>query len=54
MSITSPEVMTMAALMSKPMLSLGTWQQIVVLNFDTKARRRRVVVQIIWEQVFFQ
>ncbi|GBE55591.1 MAG TPA: YjbQ family protein [Euryarchaeota archaeon] len=30
-------------------LSLGTWQQIVVINFDTRARRRRVVVQIMGE-----
>ncbi len=30
-------------------LTLGTWQQIVVINFDTRARRRRVVVQIMGE-----
>jgi len=28
-------------------LLLGTWQQIVVVNFDTRARRRRVVLQIL-------
>jgi secondary thiamine-phosphate synthase enzyme len=30
-------------------LTLGTWQQIVVINFDTRARRRRVVVQLLGE-----
>jgi secondary thiamine-phosphate synthase enzyme len=30
-------------------LTLGTWQQIVVLEFDTQARRREIVVQIIGE-----
>ena len=30
-------------------LTLGTWQQIVLLDFDNKARRRRVVVQIMGE-----
>lgn len=30
-------------------LSLGTWQQIVVINFDTRDREREVVVQIISE-----
>ncbi len=30
-------------------LSLGTWQQIVVMNFDTRTRRRRVIVQIMGE-----
>jgi len=28
-------------------LLLGTWQQIVVVNFDTGRRRRRVVLQIL-------
>ncbi len=28
-------------------LMLGTWQQIVVVNFDTKKRRRKVVLQIL-------
>jgi len=28
-------------------LALGTWQQIVLLDFDNRPRRRRVVVQII-------
>jgi len=27
-------------------LRLGTWQQIVVLDFDNKSRRREVVVQV--------
>jgi secondary thiamine-phosphate synthase enzyme len=30
-------------------LTLGTWQQIVVLDFDTRPRRREVVVQIVGE-----
>jgi len=30
-------------------LTLGTWQQIVFLNFDTHARARRVVLQILGE-----
>ncbi|HYN09095.1 MAG TPA: secondary thiamine-phosphate synthase enzyme YjbQ [Vicinamibacterales bacterium] len=30
-------------------LCLGSWQQIVVLEFDTQARKREVVVQIIGE-----
>jgi secondary thiamine-phosphate synthase enzyme len=30
-------------------LTLGTWQQIVFLNFDTRSRSRRLVVQIIGE-----
>ncbi len=28
-------------------LLLGTWQQIVVVNFDTRKRKRRVVLQIL-------
>ncbi|MFW6135310.1 MAG: secondary thiamine-phosphate synthase enzyme YjbQ [Chloroflexota bacterium] len=31
------------------MLTLGTWQQIVFLDFDTRARSRRLVVQIVGE-----
>lgn len=27
-------------------LQLGTWQQIVLIDFDTRARSRRVVVQV--------
>jgi secondary thiamine-phosphate synthase enzyme len=27
-------------------LTLGTWQQIVVLDFDNRPRRRRVIVQV--------
>ncbi|HOD67333.1 MAG TPA: secondary thiamine-phosphate synthase enzyme YjbQ [candidate division Zixibacteria bacterium] len=30
-------------------LALGTWQQVVFLDFDNKARRRRLAVQIIGE-----
>lgn len=30
-------------------LTLGTWQQIVLLDFDNKARRRRIVIQIMGE-----
>jgi secondary thiamine-phosphate synthase enzyme len=30
-------------------LMLGTWQQIVVVNFDNRPRDRRVVVQILGE-----
>lgn len=28
-------------------LLLGTWQQIVLLEFDTRPRRREIVVQIV-------
>ena len=30
-------------------LMLGTWQQIVVVDFDTRARTREIIVQIIGE-----
>jgi secondary thiamine-phosphate synthase enzyme len=30
-------------------LTLGTWQQIMVVEFDTSARRREIVVQMIGE-----
>jgi len=30
-------------------LTLGTWQQIILIDFDTKARERKVIVQIIGE-----
>lgn len=30
-------------------LTLGTWQQVVFLDFDTRARSRRLVVQILGE-----
>jgi secondary thiamine-phosphate synthase enzyme len=30
-------------------LILGTWQQIVFMNFDTRARKRRVVLQVMGE-----
>ena len=30
-------------------LTLGTWQQIVLLDFDTRPRDRRVVVQVMGE-----
>lgn len=28
-------------------LLLGTWQQIVVVNFDTKPRRREIILQVL-------
>jgi secondary thiamine-phosphate synthase enzyme len=31
-------------------LTLGTWQQIVLLDFDTRGRRREIVVQVLGEQ----
>ncbi|MEJ2427946.1 MAG: secondary thiamine-phosphate synthase enzyme YjbQ [Deltaproteobacteria bacterium] len=31
-------------------LSLGTWQQIVLINFDNRARRRRLIIQIMGEK----
>jgi len=30
-------------------LTLGTWQQVVLLDFDTRPRRRDVVVQVLGE-----
>jgi len=30
-------------------LLLGTWQQVVVVDFDTRARRRELILQIIGE-----
>jgi len=30
-------------------LTLGTWQQLVVVDFDTKARSRDLIVQVIGE-----
>ncbi len=30
-------------------LILGTWQQIVFMNFDTRSRRRRIVLQVMGE-----
>ena len=30
-------------------MTLGTWQQIVVLDFDNRPRNRRVIIQIIGE-----
>ena len=30
-------------------LQLGTWQQIVLLDFDTRPRSRRIIVQVIGE-----
>jgi secondary thiamine-phosphate synthase enzyme len=43
----------LGASLSVPMKSgsllLGTWQQIVVVDFDNRARARRVVVQIVGE-----
>jgi secondary thiamine-phosphate synthase enzyme len=31
------------------MMTLGTWQQIVILDFDTRSRTRELVIQIIGE-----
>lgn len=31
-------------------LLLGVWQQIVVLDFDNRARRRKVVIQVLGER----
>jgi secondary thiamine-phosphate synthase enzyme len=31
-------------------LSLGTWQQIVLINFDNRARRRRLIIQVMGER----
>jgi secondary thiamine-phosphate synthase enzyme len=31
------------------LLALGTWQQIVLLEFDTSAREREVIVQLVGE-----
>jgi len=30
-------------------LTLGTWQQIILIDFDTRPRQRRIVVQVIGE-----
>ncbi len=30
-------------------LTLGTWQQIILIDFDTRPRQRRVVVQVMGE-----
>tara|TARA_B100001250_G_scaffold297942_1_gene259418 strand:- start:976 stop:1398 length:423 start_codon:yes stop_codon:yes gene_type:complete len=30
-------------------LALGTWQQIVIIDFDTRARTREIIMQIIGE-----
>jgi thiamine phosphate synthase YjbQ (UPF0047 family) len=30
-------------------LSLGTWQQIVFMDFDNRGRDRKVVVQVVGE-----
>ena len=31
-------------------LGLGTWQQIVLINFDNQARRRRLIIQVMGEK----
>ncbi len=31
-------------------MTLGTWQQIVLLDFDTRGRRREVVVRVVGER----
>jgi len=30
-------------------LALGTWQQVVLVEFDTRARSRQVVIQVVGE-----
>jgi secondary thiamine-phosphate synthase enzyme len=30
-------------------LTLGTWQQIVLIDFDTRSRRRELIVQVVGE-----
>lgn len=30
-------------------MTLGTWQQIILMDFDTRARRREIVVQVLGE-----
>jgi secondary thiamine-phosphate synthase enzyme len=30
-------------------LTLGTWQQLILIDFDTRSRRRRIVVQVVGE-----
>ncbi len=30
-------------------LQLGTWQQIVLIDFDTRSRSRRIIVQVVGE-----
>jgi len=32
---------------SNKKLMLGTWQQIVLINFDTRRRRRKVILQVL-------
>jgi secondary thiamine-phosphate synthase enzyme len=34
---------------SKSQLMVGTWQQIVVVDFDNRSRKRRVIVQVMGE-----
>lgn len=40
--------LTVPILEGRPVL--GTWQQIIVLDFDNKPRQRRVVVQVLGEE----
>jgi secondary thiamine-phosphate synthase enzyme len=35
-------------------LTLGTWQQIVFIDFDNRGRQRRLIVQIVGERVGIQ
>ena len=30
-------------------LTLGTWQQVILLDFDTRSRRREVILQVVGE-----
>ncbi|CAD7783828.1 MAG: hypothetical protein KCCBMMGE_02237 [Candidatus Methanoperedenaceae archaeon GB37] len=34
---------------SKGRLILGTWQQIVAINWDTRTRKREIVIQVMGE-----
>jgi secondary thiamine-phosphate synthase enzyme len=36
--------------LDRGVLRLGTWQQIVLLEFDTSARRRQVLIQVMGER----
>lgn len=40
--------LTVPVLEGRPVL--GTWQQIIVLDFDNKSRQRRVLVQVLGEE----
>ncbi|MDP9187642.1 MAG: YjbQ family protein [Actinomycetota bacterium] len=29
-------------------LALGTWQQLVLIDFDDRPRERKVIIQVLW------